>query len=109
LVEAADKNTTHGWIDANKNRSARNTSTPANIIPDALQKQGAHMPNEHQINNQRTRGSITVKRKKLNFFSSQIRFLGPFFSEIPTNLTPGFPQVFLARIFGATHAHHTSI
>jgi len=35
--------------------------SPANIIPGALQKQEARMLNEHQFNNQRTRGSITVK------------------------------------------------
>jgi hypothetical protein len=73
-----------------------------------FKKQGGRVLNEHQINNQRTKGSITVKRKKTQFFFSQIRFLGPFFSEIPTNLTPGFLQGFLARIFGATHAHHAS-
>jgi hypothetical protein len=42
--------------------------TPANIISHALPKQGGHMLNEHQINNQRSRGSITVKRIKPQFF-----------------------------------------
>jgi len=47
---------------------------PANIISHALQKQGARMLNEHQIDNQRSGGSITVKRIKPQFF-----FSNPFF------------------------------
>jgi hypothetical protein len=74
-----------------------------------LQKQGARVLNEHQTNNQRTRGVNHSEKKKTQFFFSQIRFLGPFFSEIPTYLTPGLLQGFLARIFGAIHAAQSII
>jgi hypothetical protein len=39
-------------------------TTPATIISNSLQKQGARMLNEHQINNQRTGGSIKDFKKK---------------------------------------------